>query len=179
MKTMSEHLEKIPEHIRAHIRKITATSGLPEEEDSVDRIAAGWLEKERAFEAKMAQLSMEDWDEYAKEEERGALIMTYSGSLLTLGPLVEDHRSADYLSIGLRHDVPSSASDPECRLADDIHIDSPVVFAKGPIHQTSSVFKIAVLTGDLEPEEEERRLHEATQVLTGQFVEANKSLTST
>lgn len=175
---MSEHLENIPEHIRAHIRKITATSGLPDEEDSIDRIAAGWLEKQQAFEAKMAQLSMDDWDEYAKEEERGALIMTYSGSLLTLGPLVNEHRSADYLSIGLRQDVPSSASDPESRLAEDVRIDSPVVFAKGPVHQTSSVFKIAVLTADLEPEEEARQLQEATQVLTGQFVEANKALAS-
>ncbi len=173
---MASAINKIPQHIREHIRRITATSGLPDNDDSVDRIAEAWIEKREAFETKLAELHMEEWDEYARDEEHGALIMTYSGSLLTVGPLVDETRNADYLSIGLRQDVPPSASDSDSRFAEDIRIDAPVVFESGPVHKTSPVFKIAVLTEQLDPEEEQEQLHEATLVLSRAFVEVNKTI---
>ncbi|KKK73521.1 hypothetical protein LCGC14_2892980, partial [marine sediment metagenome] len=40
---MGEFLDKIPENIQDHIREITKTSGLPPDEESVEKIAKGWL----------------------------------------------------------------------------------------------------------------------------------------
>jgi len=102
--------------------------------------------------------------------------MTYSGSLLTLGPMVEGERQAEYTSIGLRKDVPDSAGDKSASLAEDVRIDEPVVFSKGPIRKSSAVFKIAVLKEHLEPKEESERLSEATQILSEDFVEVNKTI---
>ncbi len=173
---MGEYMSQIPEHVRDHIKSITASSGLPETDESVERIAQAWLEKRNAFEARISEFHMEEWDEFAKEEDRGALVMTYSGSLLTLGPLVGGKRPAEYASIELRQDVPKSAGDKSASLAEDIRIDEPVVFSKGPIRKSSAVFKIAVLTERLEPKEELERLSEATQILSEDFVEVNKTV---
>lgn len=173
---MGEYMDQIPEQVRDHIKSITATSGLPDNEESSERIAQAWLEKRDAFDTRMSEFQMDQWDEFAKEEERGALVMTYSGSLLTLGPLVEGERQAEYTSIGLREDVPDSASDPASVLADDIRVDEPVAFQKGPIQKSSAVFKIAVLKEQLEPEEEAERLSDATQILSEDFVEVNKTI---
>lgn len=173
---MAGYLSQIPEHIREHIEGITATSGLPEGEESINRIAEAWLEKRDAFDARTRELDMEGWDEYAIEEEQGALVMTYSGSLLTLGPMVDGHRNAEYRSIGLREDVPATAGSENAVLSEDVRIDSPVVFKAGPIEKTSPVYKIAVLKQQLEPEEEQRQLDEATQVLSREFVEVNKTI---
>lgn len=173
---MSDYLSQIPDHVRDHIKNITATSGLPDTDESAELVAQAWLEKRDAFSTRTAELQMEEWDEFAKEEERGALVLTYSGSLLTLGPLVDGRRQAEYLSIGLRGDVPDSASDDSAELSDDIRIDDPVLFSKGPIQKSSAVFKIAVVKEQMEPEAEAERLSEATQILSEDFVEVNKTI---
>jgi hypothetical protein len=173
---MGENMDKVPEHVREHIRKITATSGLPNDDDSIELIAQAWIEKRDAFESRLSEFEMEEWDEFAREEERGAIVLTYSGSLVTLGPLVDGVRNAEYTSIGLRHDVPDSASEAASVLADDFRADEPVVFSKGPVQKSSAVFKIAVHKEQLAPEEEQERLTDATQVLSEDFVEVNKTI---
>ena len=84
---MSEHLDLIPVEIQSHIRQITKTSGLPDTEESVDMIAQGWLEKKERFERLLARMSMEEVDLLEKTDPRGCLAMTYSGSLINIGPL--------------------------------------------------------------------------------------------
>ncbi|HUX14438.1 MAG TPA: hypothetical protein VMW87_15525 [Spirochaetia bacterium] len=173
---MGEYLEKVPENIREHIRKITATSGMPNNDESIELVAQAWIEKRDAFESRLSEFEMEEWDEFAREEDRGAIVLTYSGSLVTIGPLVEGVRTAEYASIGLRHDVPDSASEAASILAEDIRADEPVRFSKGPVQKSSAVFKIAVLSEQLAPEEEQERLTDATQVLSEDFVEVNKTI---
>jgi len=173
---MGEYLDKVPEEIHDHIRQITSTSGLPDTEESVEAIAKAWLEKQRIFEQKLSEMEMEEAEDFSADEERGALLLTYSGSIITVGPLVEDRRRAEYASIGLRQDVPASAVEDESMLAEDIEIDEPVAFKRGPIRKSSPIYKIAVYKEELDPEEEEKKLAEATQILTEEFVEVNKTI---
>jgi hypothetical protein len=173
---MGEYMDQIPEEIRDHVRQITKTSGLAPGEESEEKIAHAWLEKQTIFEETLGKMNMEEVDSFSKEENRGALCLTYSGSLLTIGPVVDSTRSADYTSIGLREDVPDTAESADSELAEDISIDEPIVFSKGPVKQSSAVFKIAVATDSLAPEEEEQLLSNATQVLTEEFVEVNKTI---
>lgn len=173
---MGVYLDQIPEEIRDHIEQITATSGLPNTDESVERIAEGWLEKKRIFEEKLDELNMEEVDELPSDDERGALLLTYSGSLLGIGPLVEGRRRVEYASIGLRQDVPDTATHEHSDLADDVVVDDPVAFNVGPIQKSSPIFKIAVHREELEPAEEEQKLTEATQAITEEFVEVNKTV---
>jgi hypothetical protein len=175
---MGEYLDQIPEGIRGHIREITKLSGLPEDEESVEMIAQAWLEKKKAFEEEIQKMSMEELEFFEKDDERAALALTYSGSLVNIGPLVENNRKAQYVSIGLRKDVPDLAEREDSVLAKDVSIDEPIEFEIGPVKSTSQIFKIAVLTEDLSPEEQEERITEVTQVIQDEFVEVNKTIIS-
>lgn len=173
---MGEYLDQIPEGIQDHLRQITKTSGMPDNEESVEEMARAWLDKKQAFEEKLQELNMEEVDEFGAEEERGTLVLTYSGSIVNIGPLNEGLRRAEYVSIGIRQDVPESATNGESVLAEDITLDDAVAFETGPVKKTSPIYKIAVNRDELEAAEEEEKLTEATQVLTDEFVEINKTI---
>jgi hypothetical protein len=173
---MGEYLDQIPENIQGHVKQLAKISGLPDTEESTEAIARGWLEKKAGFEEQLESRSMEEVDYLEKDDDRGCLIMTYSGSLLNIGPLVEGVRKAEYASIGLRQDVPETAAKDDSRLAEDIRIDGEVAFAAGPIKQSSPVFKIAVPMEDMEAEEQEELLSQVTQLLAEEFVEVNKTI---
>jgi hypothetical protein len=173
---MGEYMEMVPEEIRGHIRQITRTSGLGDTEDAVEMIAKGWLEKKALFENQAADMDMEEIDSLERADERGCLAMTYSGSLLNIGPLKEEGRNVQYASIGLRQDVPEAASKENSRLGGDVSVGQPVTFDPGPIQSSSPIFKIAVASDDLDVEEQEEQITRATLILTEEFVEINKEL---
>jgi hypothetical protein len=173
---MGEYLDQIPSEIRDHIRQITKSSGLPDNEESVEMIAKGWLEKKELFENQLAEMNMEEVEELDQEDEQGCLAMTYSGSLLNIGPVREEGRNVQYTSIGLRQDVPEAAGKEDSRLSSDVRVGEPVSFSPGPIQSSSPIFKIAVTTGDLAPEEQEEQITKATMILAEGFVEVNKDL---
>ena len=173
---MGEYLDQIPEKLHAHIREITRTSGLPESEESVETMARGWLEKEEAFDRKVRELNMEEADAVAADDERGALALTYSGSLVLIGPLVEGARKAQYVSIGMRQDVPDIVDKEGSVLGKDVEVDQTIAFQVGPVKNTSKVYKIALLTEDLSPEEQEEKMTEATQVISQKFLEVNRTI---
>jgi hypothetical protein len=173
---MGQYLDKIPDEIRSHLRQITKTSGLPDTEDSVELIAQGWLEKKEVFEKQTAEMGMEEMDFVEKIDQRGCLVMTYSGSLLNVGPLRENGRTVQYASIGLRRDVPEAAVQEGSELSADMRLGVPVAFLKGPIQSSSPVFKIAVTSEDMDLDEQEKQITTATQILTREFVNVNKEL---
>jgi hypothetical protein len=175
---MGEYLEQIPQRLHVHIQGITKTSGLPEGEESVELIAQAWLEKKKTFEEKIVVLKMEEIETLSCDDARGAVVMTYSGSLLLIGPLDDGVRRAQYISIGLRKDVPDSVEKTGAVLAKDVRVDETVEFEIGPVKSTSQVFKIAVLTEKLPLLEEEQKIQEATQVIAEEFVEVNKTIIS-
>ena len=173
---MGEYLDQIPAEVQDHIRQITKSSGLPDNEDSVEIIAKGWLEKKELFENQLAEMNMAEVQELDQDDEQGCLAMTYSGSLLNIGPVIGEGRRVEYASIGLRQDVPETASKEDSQLASDVQVGEPVRFSPGPIQSSSPIFKIAVTTGDLEPEEQEEQITKATMILAEGFVEVNKDL---
>ena len=173
---MGEFLEQVPEKVRLHLKQITKTSGLPDTEESVEAIAQAWLEKQRIFETQLLENSFQEVDEFAVDEERGAVLLTYSGSLLTVSPDDESGRSVEYVSIGLRQDVPESIGAENTGLSEDVEVDKVASFTNGPIEKSSAIYAIAVSTEDLPPDEEEELLSNMTQVLTEEFVEVNKTI---
>jgi hypothetical protein len=173
---MGQFFDQIPEQLRRHVKEITRTSGLPDVEESLEKISEAWLEKRKVFEEKTRNLKLEDVKSLGAEEERGALALTYSGSLVTIGPLVEGARKVAYVSIGLRSDVPEAAEKDGSVLKKDVAIDAPVEFKVGPVKNTSPILKIAVPAEGLSIEEQEEMITEATQVIQEEFVEVNKTI---
>ena len=173
---MGEFLDQVPAAIQDHINVLAKTSGKAGDEEFMENIAKGWLEKMKSFEAETALFQMEQVESMENDNPNGALLMTYSGSLINIGPLVDGTRKVEYSSIGLRQDVPDRASKEDSEVDGDIAVDESVSFITGPIKKSSPIFKIAVIKEDLEPEEQEEKLSEATQILEDNFVEVNKTI---
>jgi hypothetical protein len=173
---MGANFDSLDEFIQDHVRQMVKPSGLPEGEESLEALATSWLEKKKAFEEVVANNDMEEVQSFAAEDEHGGIVMTYSGSLLNIGPLVAGTRHCEYAPIGLRKDVPESAVEEASVLESDFEADSVAVFRKGPVRRTSPVLKIARFNKKYAPEAEATRLSEVTQVLTDGFVEVNKTV---
>ena len=172
---MEDVLSQLPEEIQEHIKDITALSGLPETDESYEKIAEGWLEKQALFEKEMAERGMVEIESFDKEDEKGGVALTYSGSLILVGPIIENKRHSAYNSIGMRKNVPDSVIQGESELAADVNVNEPIVFENGPVKKTSAIFKFAVCE-DESLEDQAEKIAEATLILTEEFVDVNKAM---
>jgi nucleoid DNA-binding protein len=176
---MSDEIQGLSETVRAHLQKITRSSGLPDTEESFQKMAEVWLEKKRMFEGQIRALDMAAVESFAKDDPRGALLLSYSGSLISLGTLTEGGRRVEYASISLRADVPDLVITEGGGLAEDVRLDGEAKFTSGKVRSTSSLLKIAVCPADVSPEEQDKRIREATIFLTNGFLKINRTVLST
>ncbi len=175
---MGSYLEQLPGYIREHIAAVIKSSGLPDNYETGESLARCWIDKKRIFEETIEKFGMEEVDTFARDDTRGVLAMTYSGSLVRIGPIVKEVRMAQYASIGLRTDVPDIAGKEESRLAEDLETGRPIQFEPGPVKKTSPIFKIAVLSGNPSIEEQEEKINEVTLLLQEEFTRVNKTIVS-
>src|SRR4030042_1093675 len=174
--TMEKVCDSLPEQIKKHLGEVMRSAGLPDNEESLEAISRNWLDKKNLFEGQIKSLDMIETDRYAADDPQGALALTYSGSLISLGPARGGSRWMEYYSIKLRGDVPEMSKNPEVRIKADTGTDKILEFEGGIIKSTSALFKIAVCRDGVSPEEQETRIHEAVLFLTNGFVKINRSL---
>lgn len=172
-----ERYEDLPSRIQEHLRAITESSGLPPGDESLRRITQNWLEKRRMFTEQIRLLDMFELDGLQPSDSRGAIALTYSGSLISLGLGGEGGRSLEYASIKLRSDVPRLVKEVGVELAGPIVRDKPAAFTNSSIEKTSDILSIASCDSALSRDEQERRLREATIFLTNGFTKLNRTLT--
>jgi len=171
---MEETINSLPENIKVHLRSITKTTELPDTEESFNKIAINWIKKKSMFEDQIKSLDMEEVDNLSKDDRKAALLLTYSGSLISMGCKRDAGRWIEYVSIKLRKDVPDVVPVSQTNLAGDIRIDKEVEFMSGPIKKTSSLLKIAICRGDVNDIEQEKRIREAAIFLTNGFTKTNR-----
>lgn len=170
---MGEYLDSLPERVREHVRLLVEPAGLEEVEGAEELLARGWLEKHAAFEQHTASRGMVAVEELGSDEVSGALIMTYSGSIVSIGPIVDGERDVAYASIGARRDVPQMSVRQDSKVDGDVRKDEAVRFIDGPVQKTSPVYAVAVFQKALPPARENAALVEVTRVLTERFVDIN------
>jgi nucleoid DNA-binding protein len=175
---MSDEIQELSEKVRSHLQKITRSSGLPDTEESFRRMAEVWLEKKRMFEGQIRALDMVEVQSFTKDDPRGALLLSYSGSLISLGTLAGGSRRVEYASISLRADVPDLVLIEGSGLTEDVRLDGEATFTSGKVRSTSSLLKIAVCPEDVSPEEQDKRIREATIFLTNGFLKINRTVLS-
>lgn len=173
---MDTALTKLPARIQDHIRNIATTAGFEETEASYEKIAIGWLKKEKAFLDTISQKGLTEEDSLSLNDPRGGIALTYSGSLILVGPLKDGFRKAAYYSIGFRKDVPESLKNDNSQLDQDIHVDQSIVFQIGPIKKTSPIYKFAVCNEMVAIAQQEEIISEATIIITNDFIDINKAI---
>lgn len=174
---MNPTLSQLPPRIQRHLESITESSGLPPGEDSLARITANWLDKRAMMKEQAQALDMIDVEHVAADDPRALLLLTYSGSLIAVGIVRPGGRWFEYASIALRDDVPELVRGDSVTLAADIAVDQPAQFNDCEVARSSDVLSIRTFAVDLDPQEQERRLREATIFLTNGFVKLNQTLT--
>ena len=173
---MGTLLASLPAQIQSHIKTIAPSTGMPDTEESYEKLALGWQKKLELFNQQIEAGGMVEAEGLAQEDARGCVALTYSGSLLLIGPLEGGKRKCAYNSIGLRKDVPESVVKEGSSLAGDLSVDRPVAFENGPVKSTSAIFKVAVVEQPLSLVEEEQKISEVTVILTQGFVDVNQAL---
>jgi len=180
----------LPPRIQKHLESVTESSGLPPGDDSLARITANWVEKRDLFQEQTGLLDMHEVDVFEAEDPRGLLVLTYSGSLISLGPLApagsgDDAgneaaagRHFEYASMPLRADVPSLVREERVSVVGELKRDEPGHFAGSSIEQSSPVLHMVCCEAEVSVPDQERRLREATIFLTNSFVKLNRTLTT-
>lgn len=169
-----EELE-ITDRIRRHLEAVTASSGLPDTPDSLARITENWTAKRRLFGEQIDALSMESVSSYSAVDTGGLLLLTYSGSLLILGPADEGGRSLEYASISLRSDVPDLVTASGVSLESDVAVDQIVTLSNSPVERSSEILQIATFPHGVSKADQNERLRQAAIFLTNGFVKANQT----
>jgi nucleoid DNA-binding protein len=175
---MEESINNLPEYIKRHLESVLKSSGMPDTQDSYDKISKIWVEKKEMFEAQTKNLDMIEVESFEVEDKRAILMLTFSGSLVSLGPLSNDKRWLEYASIKLRNDVPDIVQTEKVIIEENIINNRGILFKEGPIKNTSAVFKITTFSEDVPIDEQEKRIREATIFLTNGFIKINRSITS-
>jgi hypothetical protein len=139
-------------------------------------MADAWLRKKSMFEGQVKALDMKQLAELSADDPRGALLLTWSGSLVSVGPLETAGRRVEYASIELRTDVPGLAVTDSARLDGSLRVDAEAVFSGGPVRSTSAVLLIAACDPSVPAEEQAKRIREATIFLTNGFVKINRTV---
>lgn len=159
----------IPSDVERHLHTLVT------DEITFDMIRDLWVRKDKLFSDQIALLAMDEVDHLEKNEERGILLLTYSGSLISLG--CGNERTMEYASIKLRGDVPDIIKAENVKLTSPLHKGSVATFDGGQVQNTSSLYKIVVCREGVSVEEQEKRVREATIFITNSFVHLNRDLT--
>jgi nucleoid DNA-binding protein len=198
MKVTREQIDNLPAEIREHLHQLVqrgelkaddrdagpaaGETGPESDEDRFERLAAAWIEKERLFSGQTAALDMEPIpaeQQIEVEDERGMLLLTNSGSLLSLWPAADGRREMEYASIPMRSDVPEILRGRSVSIDGPIRRGSPARVHDGPLKKTSPIYKIAVFPANLDKDEQAKRIREATIFLTNGFTRINKQTRAT
>ncbi len=174
MKEKNTDYTSLPAEIRTHLRGLMKETDLPDSEESFNRLASAWLEKEKLFTGQIGALDMELSELVPENDERGMLLLTNSGSLVSLWPEQKDSRVMEYASIALRSDVPDIVKGGGITIEGVVKRSKSLNLKNGPLKQTSPIYRIAVCSTELDVGEQEKRIREATIFLTNGFTRINK-----
>ncbi|QEN09243.1 hypothetical protein EXM22_15110 [Oceanispirochaeta crateris] len=170
---MNTVVQTVPDIVSAHLKEAATRFGLEKNPEVDQALEQCWTEKMEVFEQEMIDLGMDEVDDFDPLDERAALFLTYSGSLLSLSPLSQGEREVYYTSIGLRKDVPESLKVDHANIAETACLGRSLSFKEGPLKQTSPLYKIVVPPMSLTKEDQTCLIEDAVTVITEKFVNMN------
>ncbi|MBN1500351.1 MAG: HU family DNA-binding protein [Spirochaetes bacterium] len=169
---MESGVISLPKKIEDHLKGLAESLSI---EDGYDALVGNWIKKDEMFDKQTSSLDMISVPEFSKDDKRAVMVLTYSGSLISVSTMYSKSRTVEYASIKLRSDVPGIIIMEKCQLAEDVKIDANMQFINGEIHKTSSVYKIMTFDENIEPADQDKRLREAVIYLTNAFVRINRT----
>lgn len=103
-----------------------------------------WIERYQTYMKIVNSNEMSLIDHYPNWEKGFVMLLTYSGSIILLGPQLDGVRWIEYTCIKSRHDVPDQISEQGINLINDIEIGKITYFDANIIKNTSPIYHIAI-----------------------------------
>jgi hypothetical protein len=171
--------EQLPKPIQQHISGIAKELGKDDDQNFLEELGSIWQNKSILFQEQARAVGMTMVEKLPEGDQRGALFLTYSGSLLSVGPVFEgmSGRWMEYSSIKLRTDVPDIMVEKEANISGGTSVGQGVKLVGSKLKQTSSIYFIAVCESNVPLEEQDKRIRESTIFLTNGFMKYNRTLT--
>jgi len=173
---VSTIVQEIPQLIVSHLEDVAVKFGMEVNQENLDKLKQGWLEKQQLFLEKTSESGMEEQESFDPIDERAALLLTYSGSLIKLGPVNQGGRSVEYTSIGLRQDVPEALDLENAQMAESARVGEPLSFKDSPLKQTSNLYRIMVCPERLSTEEQDELMQDTATIIVDTFIGVNKDM---
>lgn len=177
-KEFGKIFDSLPLEVVYHLKKLIKSTGFIDNSRNFNRFMESWLAKRGQFDKIVEQGSYAKVTSFKVDNPNSCIAMTISGSLVTLGPLIDGSRTGTYTSIGVRTDVPMVKIRDKSVLESDIELHKSLVFSNGPIKSTSIILDIAVLSPVIDDEEQIKELSSANDLLLNKFLSINRDFLS-
>ncbi len=163
---------KIDPEILRHL-ELLAEKYNPRSPLALDRLVKGWRLKEKIFMKQVKQHRMILESRLEEGEARAFLLLSYSGSILGVGPSASDgSRRLIYAGIGLRKDIPETLVEECIKLKGRVSLNGEAEFTGGSLKKSSPIYKIALMEGNPEAEQL-AQVDKVTRLMTREFVTVN------
>jgi hypothetical protein len=173
--TNYEDLKKhIPPKAGKHLAGLIKESQLPDNRQTMKKLSEAWLLKRALFYKMVEHENFKKVDNMPKDNKSGCIAITMSGSIIAIGPLVDNKRDIKYTSIGMRIDVPETLHVKAGRLAQDIVCEKSILFKQGPLEKTSPIMDLAVSLANASTQEQLVSLKKVNKKLQDNFIKVNK-----
>ena len=171
-------MNDLPEGVQQHLVSLAAEQGHSADGSYLVDLTAVWKQKAALFEDQARSVRLELVASVPPNDPRGALVLTYSGSLLSIGPDTDRTlgRWLEYSSIKLRTDVPDVITDRGISITTGLKLGEPIEIDGSQISRTSNAYAIAVCPAELDEDEQEKRIRESTIFITNGFMKYNRSV---
>jgi hypothetical protein len=142
---MEDVLAKMPPALSKHIESLMNISGFDTDPVARKKFIRNWLKKKAFFDKIVEHQGFRLTERIEPGSKEGIIILTYSGSLLTLSPEeAEGKREMVYNSIEMRKDVVVKTEDKAALVVFPIEIHKPMESRTGKIKKTSPVLSMAI-----------------------------------
>ncbi|AHC16386.1 HU family DNA-binding protein [Salinispira pacifica] len=180
-KGISLNDNSIPEAIRKHLHSLAEAEGKHDNPEYLDELYRVWQKKAVVFHQACDDAGLQLLDSLELQDERGFLVLTYSGSLLSMGPRVfntqgRGGRWSEYSSIKLRTDVPDIIMEKDADIAANVSLEYGVKLNAQRLKSTSPVYILAVCPPGISSEEQDKRIRESSIYITTAFMKYNRTL---
>jgi hypothetical protein len=142
---MEDVLSKMPGALSKHIESLMSSCGFDTDPQLRKKFIRNWLKKKAFFDKIVEHQGFRLTDRIGADFKEGIILLTYSGSLLTLSPETGDgKRELVYSSIEMRKDVAVKTEDRDARIDFPLVIHKPMTAPEGKIKKTSPILSLAI-----------------------------------
>jgi hypothetical protein len=167
----------MPEELANHLRALARVNELDQDEKNFKHFLKAWLSKKAHFDKDVEKQGLTLVQQASKDTPQGMLILTYSGSFLTVSPLNENaKREIVYISLDFRKDAPHKIADEQGELQTDPSEGEVLKLKCGKVKSTSPVLSIALIPQEVSHAQNKISRQNLEQSISNNFLKVNQDL---